>query len=112
MPGKEPHHAVKFAMRYGSPTGLYLNAWTALTRLDELIEDARTLKAHLDTVMPEEARWHPWVGAEVVSYYAVGFVTCLEWHARSRLVDLLTFRPALAKSDDLKVVETKSFWRC
>jgi hypothetical protein len=105
--GKEPHYAVKFATRFGSATGEYLNAWTALIRSEELIEDARTLKDSLDKVMPEESRWHPWVGAEIVSYYAVGFVTCLEWHARSRLVDLLTFDPAAARSDDLKVVRDK-----
>lgn len=28
-----------------------------------------------------------------MSYYLVGFVTCLEWHARTRLADLYTFRP-------------------
>jgi hypothetical protein len=105
--GKEPHYAVQFATRYGSPTDNYLNAWTALIRLDELIEDAKTLKGHLDTVMPEENRWYPWVGAEIVSYYVVGFVTCLEWHARSRLVDLLTFKPTAAKSEDLRVVKDK-----
>jgi hypothetical protein len=104
---KEPHHAVQFAARYGSNTNNYLNAWTAISRLDELIEDARTLKGHLDAVMPEEARWHPWVGAEIISYYATGFVTCLEWHARSRLVDLLTFKPSAARSDDIRIVKDK-----
>lgn len=107
MSGKEPHYAVKFATRYRSRTDDYLNAWTALMRLDELIEDARILKGHLDTAMPEEDRWHPWVGAEIISYYVVGFVTCLEWHARSRLVDLLTFKPTAAKSDDLRVMKDK-----
>jgi hypothetical protein len=105
--GKEPHYAVQFATRYGSRTDAFLNAWTAISRLDELIEDARTLKGHLDTVMPEETRWHPWVGAEIISYYAVGFVTCLEWHARSRLVDLLAFKPSAAKSEDLRVLKDK-----
>jgi hypothetical protein len=98
---------VRFATRYGSPTSDFLNAWTAITRLDELIEDAKALKGYFDTVMPKETRWHPWVGAEIISYFSVGFVTCLEWHARSRLVDLLTFKPSAAKSDDLRVVKDK-----
>lgn len=32
---------------------------------------------------------------KIVDYYIVGFVTCLEWHARSRQADLLTFMPEL-----------------
>jgi uncharacterized protein (UPF0248 family) len=104
---REPHYAVQFANRYKLPTDGYLNAWTALVRLDELIEDAKNTKSYLDAAMPEDDRWHPWVGAEIVSYYAVGFVTCLEWHARSRLVDLLTFKPSAARSEDLKIIKDK-----
>ena len=37
-------------------------------------------------------------------YYLVGFVTCLEWHARSRLADLLAHAPDRTTSDDLKAV--------
>lgn len=107
MSSKEPHYAVQFALRYGAPTAAYLSTWVALTRIDELIEDAKNLKNHFDAAMPQEERWAPWVGAEIVSYYVVGFVTCLEWHARSRLVDLLTFKPTAAKSEDLRVVKDK-----
>jgi hypothetical protein len=38
----------------------------------------------------------------VLSYYAVSVVACLEWHARSRFVDLLSFRPEGVRADDLK----------
>lgn len=103
----EPHHAVRFATRYGSPTSDFLNAWTAIARLEALIEDAKDLKDDFDKFMPAETRWRPWFGAEIISYFSVGFVTCLEWHARSRLVDLLTFKPSAAKSDDLRVVKDK-----
>lgn len=105
MSGKELHHAVKFANRYGS--GKYLSAWTALFRLDELLEDAVALKAHLDKLEPKEDRSAPWFGLEIVSYYPVGYVTCLEWHARSRLVDFLSFNPSAFKPEDLKVVKDK-----
>lgn len=101
------HHAVVFAERYSDTSVGYLNAGAALWRVGELIDDAEELKAQLDAAMPEKKRWHPWVGAEIVSYYSVGLVTCLEWHARSRLVDLLTFMPQSFKVDDLKVMRDK-----
>ncbi|MCJ2094665.1 hypothetical protein MKK67_19510 [Methylobacterium sp. J-072] len=107
MSAKEPHYAVKFAERYGSATDAYLNAQTALARLEELIEDATDLKGNFDKWVPTDTRWAPWVGGEIISYYWVGFVTCLEWHARSRLVDLLTFKPSAAKTDDLRVIKEK-----
>ena len=107
MPTNGPHFAVVFAERYESPVDNYLNAWTAIYRLEELIGDAKTLKGYFDTVIPEDTRWYPWVGAEIISYYVIGFVTCLEWHARSRLVDLLSFKPSAAKSDDLRVLKDK-----
>ncbi|UIN34043.1 hypothetical protein [Methylobacterium oryzae] len=105
--GKAPHYAVKFAERYGSPADNYLNAGAALYRLDELLEDAKNLKDNFDKWVPEDNRWAPWVGSEIISYYGVAFVTCLEWHARSRLVDLLTFKPSAAKTDDLRVIKEK-----
>jgi hypothetical protein len=39
---------------------------------------------------------------EAFSFYAVGIVTCLEWHARSRLTDLFSFMPSAIGQDDLK----------
>ncbi|WLS04168.1 hypothetical protein [Shinella oryzae] len=101
------HYAVAFAKRYSDRTTDYFNAATALWRVGELLDDAETLKKYLDIVYPEDNRWAPWVGSEVVSYYAVGLVTCLEWHARSRLVDLLTSIPSAFKTDDLKVMRDK-----
>lgn len=106
MSGKD-HYAARFASHYGEASTGYLNTWAALCRLDDLIEDAEKLKGNFDAVMPEDRRIHPWVGAEVISYYAVGYVTCLEWHARSRLVDLLTFKPSAAKTEDLRAVRDK-----
>jgi hypothetical protein len=42
---------------------------------------------------------------EIVDYFPVGFVTCLEWHARSRLVDLLVFAPACIETNDVKTID-------
>lgn len=102
MSKKVPNYAVSFASRYADKVHVGLNASVALRRLDMLLDDARTLSGHLDTVMPPDSRWFPWFGADVVSYYSVGYVTCLEWHARSRLVDLLSYKPEAVKADDVK----------
>jgi hypothetical protein len=52
--------------------------------------------------LSEAKEWTPWFGLEIYSYYMVGFVTCLEWHARSRLVDLFNHLPECVLADDLK----------
>lgn len=104
MPKKVPHYAVSFATRYSQPVGAWLTASAALARLDMLIDDAKGMKSNLEILQPKEKRWAPWFGAEIISYYAVGFVTCLEWHARSRLVDLLSYRPQCLTTDDVKQV--------
>lgn len=96
------HPNVAFATKFGDPTGDYLNAHTALWRLDALIEDAIKLLGIFDVVEPEGKRWFPWYGAEIISYYAIGYVTCLEWHARSRLADLFGHTPTSLKAEDLK----------
>lgn len=93
------HPYASFASRYADPTHPYLTASMALQRANSLLEDAETVSALLNREHPPEQRWMPWFGAEVVSYYAVGYVTCLEWHARSRVVDLLTFDPGVRFDD-------------
>jgi hypothetical protein len=45
-------------------------------------------------------------GFEVSSFYAVGYVTCLEWHARSRLRDFLTFFPDQIQKADFERLST------
>lgn len=96
------HPLLEFASRYGDPTQDYLNAYMAIARLDALLEDATTLLQTLRATKPDQTSWHPPFGPEVVSYYGVGFVTCLEWHAKSRLIDLLTFLPSALKIEDVK----------
>src|SRR5262245_40537256 len=101
MKPTNPH--IDFANRYAKTACSTLDAFTALWRLDVLLEDLQEMRALLKT---EEAivdrKRRPWFGFEIISYYAIGFVTCLEWHARSRLVDLFAFRPSSIRSDDLK----------
>lgn len=96
------HPNVAFATKFGDPTGDYLNAFTALVRVDGLIDDAERMHGILGAARRDAEQWMPWHGADIVSYYAVGFVTCLEWHARSRIADLARFAPSALRSDDLK----------
>ncbi|GGB58491.1 hypothetical protein [Blastomonas aquatica] len=86
----------------------YLNALVALRRVEVLLDDFENVAGTLEAACPEEQRWAPWFGAEAISYYSVGYVTCLEWHAKSRLVDLLNFKPeAIRISDVQKTVSDK-----
>jgi hypothetical protein len=73
---------------------LTYNAWSALHRAGLLLSDAcdieEVLKAEREL---DDAPVRAWFGFEVISYYLVGFATCLEWHVRTRLADLYTYRP-------------------
>ncbi|MHB2207768.1 hypothetical protein [Methylobacterium sp. CM6257] len=103
MSSKEEMHAfVAFAKRHGNPTMDFFNAYSSIYRLESLIEDANKIKGMFEKFEPEEERWFPWIGTELCSYYAVGCVTCLEWHVRSRLVDLFTYKPSALKSTDIQ----------
>ena len=102
MAKKITNYAVSFAARYADPVGGWLCAGAALSRLEMLLEDARQINEHFNTVMPPTSRWAPWFGADIISYYSVGYVTCLEWHARSRLVDLLSYKPGAIEPNDVK----------
>lgn len=102
MSKSSEHPLLAFAERYSDPTQQYFDAYTALARLEQLQEDLVDLTALLEAKHPPDRRWYPWFGSEAVSYYAVGFVTCLEWHARSRLNDLLKFSPDSIKLDDVR----------
>lgn len=102
MSESDLHPHVQFATRYGGDTSDYLNAWITLYRLESLAEDAARLNEIFEHEDPPERRWAPYFGAEIVSYYAVALVTCLEWHARSRIKDTFSYRPESLRPEDLK----------
>lgn len=101
------HHGIEFANRYalGIAQGNF-NAATALYRLQTLANDIEKVDAAIELAKEqEEAREGDWLRfrhIEAFSFYAVGIVTCLEWHARSRLTDLFSFMPGAIGQDDLK----------
>lgn len=102
---RPPSRHVAFAERFASGSFSEFNAFTALKRARLLLREARQIAEIFEL---EEEREDPAVwsrhGLEVVPYTLVGFVTCLEWHARSRLTDLYSYRP---DSIDPKVLERK-----
>lgn len=108
MGNSDDHPLIAFAGKYGDPLFDYLNASMAIARLEDLLRDLETVGGLLEAKTPIDKRWAPWFGAEAISYYAVGFVTCLEWHAKSRLVDLLAFRPeSLTVADVDRTINAK-----
>jgi hypothetical protein len=82
---------IDFSARHNRSIHQTLNAHSCLWRVDDLIGDidrVRTAYEKCDEIQSSRNS-----GFEASSYYAVGYVTCLEWHARSRLRDFLMFFP-------------------
>ena len=105
MPAKplEKHYLVDFASRYASANLKSFNAASALWRAESLSTDIDDLIILSSEAEKKEVRFGSFFTTyEIISYYSVGLVTCLEWHARSRLVDLMLFRPDCIRTTDLK----------
>lgn len=65
-------------------------------------EDLNTL-SRMAKLYKESGEFLPYYKLEIVSYYAVCCVTCLEWHARSRLKDMFTYKPELIDLKDMQI---------
>lgn len=105
------HPGIEFARRFATGTAFYptLDAGSALWRAESLFDDALELIKLADKAEDAKIQFHRrWYDFEICSYYAVGFVTCLEWHARSRLVDLLTFAPQCMQTSDFQRLNDKA----
>lgn len=98
---------IRFAREYASETVSCLTAHDTLYRAEALLDDARHLKAAMEKMKDEVRGWY---GYEIISYYSVGFVTCLEWHARARTLDLFTYKPECVNVDDLKFPVNSKFF--
>lgn len=95
------HHHVAFAKTYFRGAFRTFNAAAALFRMEQLVEEAEEMAALL---RDHPLNRFPVTLPQFAGYYLVGFVTCLEWHARSRLADLLAHAPDRTTADDLKAV--------
>jgi hypothetical protein len=101
---KQPtkHHLVDFAARHAGTRFKSLNVSSALWRAEALVRDAEEL-VELKKAAEDKSSFGIWGSThEIISYFAVGFVTCLEWHARSRLVDLMLYKPSCITTRDLE----------
>jgi hypothetical protein len=80
-----------------------LNAAAAIERTRVLTDDAQRAAASFRGTPPEDV-YGGWrrIALGIVSFYAVGFVTCLEWHVRSRLTDLFAYAPNSITDKDLE----------
>jgi hypothetical protein len=102
-----PHHLVQFATRHAISELKTFNAFAALFRVQDLISDAERLLDLQKHVKGTEHEFGSYRRTyEILSYFAVGFVTCLEWHARSRLVDLLSYMPSCIDKKDLDQIKS------
>jgi hypothetical protein len=101
----KPNHILAFAEAHRSSIFPTFNAYAALVRAESLREDVEYLaKIHGTRAKVDDLR--RWSGLEITDYYAAGYVTCLEWHARSRRADLLTFMPQLIRPGMMTSIDT------
>ena len=80
-----------------------LNAASAIMRVEILIDDVERAAQSFRGTPPKDVYggWRPFP-LDIISYYAVAYVTCLEWHVRSRLTDLFSYAPGSITDEDLK----------
>jgi hypothetical protein len=103
MEQSQKHYLVDFASRYAAGTRhKTLTAGAALQRLQRLMFDIGQLLALQIEAECKGIHFGAWHTFEAVSFFSVGFITCLEWHARSRLVDLMAFDPTCIAHRDVK----------
>jgi hypothetical protein len=74
-----------------------------LTRAESLLEDAERLKLIHEHAGQAADRGRI-NGLDVTDYFAVGYVTCLEWHARSRFADLLNAMPEVIQPNEVRSI--------
>jgi hypothetical protein len=96
---------VAFAERFAAGPSSRFNAYASVERARLLQREAQQIAEIFEREgeQDEPASWS-WHGLEVVPYTLVGLTTCLEWHARSRLTDLYSYKP---DSIEPKVLEGK-----
>jgi hypothetical protein len=104
---KQPttHHLVDFASRYAVTGFKTLNAASAIWRAESLVQDAEALADAKNVAEKSDIPFGNIRSTyEIIDYFVVGYVTCLEWHARSRLVDIMLYRPSCIQTTDVKKI--------
>lgn len=90
---------IGFAEKYERNPWSTLDAHSALIRLEDMQNEIETLQKTICEVT--DSPTYNSSQYEIFSYYAVSFVTCLEWHARSRIVDVFSYFPDCIEKTDL-----------
>jgi hypothetical protein len=97
------HYLVDFAARYAGTRFQTLNVSSALWRAEALVLDAEEMLELKNAVEDKHLRFGSRFSTyEIISYFAVGLTTCLEWHARSRLIDLMLYKPSCITANDVE----------
>lgn len=99
MTNDRPAPAITFANEHITSDISTFDAASAIARLELLLDDNEEAQRILEPILAD--RWQP-AFFEFVALYQVGFVTCLEWHAKSRLFDLFVFDPATITTNDIR----------
>jgi hypothetical protein len=72
------------------------DAFSAICRIESLVDDVERVQKIFEL---DEHNFRP---LELFSYYAVAVITCLEWHAKSRLADLIEYDPSSVEQKDIE----------
>lgn len=95
---------LSFAKRHLHTHFKTLTAEAALWRAEALLDDAKAFVELKERCEAAKVEFGYHINSyEIFAYYMVGYVSCLEWHARSRRVDLLVARPDLITEKDVKI---------
>lgn len=86
---------IEFARRHADPIMQTLNPQSVLQRIEELIDQINQIKIVVE--LQDGVHFHKW---NILNYYIVAATTCLEWHARGRLVDFVSSMPEKIESSD------------
>lgn len=99
MSTKRTPPAITFANKHITSDMSTFDASSAIARLELLLDDNQESQKILEPIL--EDKWQP-AFFEFVALYQVAFVTCLEWHAKSRIFDLFVFEPTEITTNDIK----------
>src|SRR5258708_8405856 len=78
------HYHVDFAARCARMHFPTLSAFSSIWRIESLIQDTRMLDELRELAEANEIRFGNRMRTyEIVDYFPVGFVTCLDWHAHA-----------------------------
>lgn len=92
-----------FLERHFDPIMPTLNPESVLQRLEELVEQYTNLKSAFKR--SKKLREEDY---NLLNYYIVSAITCLEWHARGRFIDFISAYPNNIRSEDVQCIRNST----